>query len=132
VPSVFDKYGAIADQAVASLYGVTATVTPRLSARYEVARPDFDRDPFTIKGVLSLAPESVSIRGQKVGGEIATAARMSAGAAEFYITGADYAAAPSPIARGDLITIEGVAYAVAEVRVNDTPDRVLILTREDV
>jgi len=127
----FDQYEELAADAISSVLGRAAIISPRVLAdQYSVATADPDRAEFTIRGVLSLAPEPVKMTGQRSGGQLTGTTRISATGAEFWISGADYASAPHPIRQGDKLTVGWVVYSVSDPRPTDTADINIILTRE--
>lgn len=129
--SYFDGIKAAVSTVTAAIFATRAAVVPRKLVQYSDPIADPNRNPFTITGKFSSAPKSVSIRGQKLGGEIPTSIRAKAEAAELWVSAADYTGASGSIEKGDLVRIAGSDYAVAANHKLKSGDRTIVLVQDD-
>ena len=126
----FDFYSDLASAAVDSVMSEAARIYPRALPLYGEPLADVDREHFELTGILSNAPATVSIAGQKIGSETQSALGLAASKTEFWVSRQGMEQARGKVRRGDLLVLGSGRYGIAEVRANDTGDYVLILNRE--
>lgn len=124
--SPFEALDAALQAVIDARFGDAILITPRKNtvasghvANYSVPAVDAGRQPVSTVGILSIAPKTNDIAGQRRGIDAQGTTRFQTGDDELWISAQAYDAIGYELQKGDLITCTGIAgqprYSVAYV-----------------